>query len=108
MGGEQEAWDDVKGRELPIREVKAARKEEVTYMEKREIWGLSPIQECWDKTGKASVSVRWEDTNKGGDTAQEWEIRCRLVARGFKGGDKGRDDYFFCGNSTFRREKAFT
>ena len=34
------------------------------------------------------------DTNKGGDTAEEWEIRCRLVARDFKGGDKGRDDLF--------------
>ena len=63
-------------------------------MEQREIWGLSPIQECWDKTGKAPVSVRWVDTNKGGDTAAEWEIRCRLVARDFKGGDKGRDDLF--------------
>ena len=73
--GEQEAWDDVKGGELLIKEVKAARKEEVTYMEKREIWGLSPIQECWDKTGKAPVSVRWVDTDNGGDTAEEWEIR---------------------------------
>ena len=63
-------------------------------MEQREIWGLSPIQECWDKTGKAPVSVRWVDTNKGGDTAAEWEIRCRLVARDVKGGDKGRDDLF--------------
>ena len=34
------------------------------------------------------------DTNKGGDTAEEWEIRCRLATRDFKGGDKGRDDLF--------------
>ena len=54
-----------------MEEVKVARKEEVTYMEQRGIWGLSPIQECWDKTGKAPVSVRWVDTNKGGDTAAE-------------------------------------
>ena len=53
--GEQEAWDDVEGGELLIKEVKAARKEEVTYMENKEIWGLSPIQECWDKKG-ASLS----------------------------------------------------
>ena len=74
--GEQEAWDDVKGGELPMEEVRVARKEEVTYMEQRQILGLSPIQECWDKTGKAPVSVRWVDTNKGGDTAAECEMRC--------------------------------
>ena len=54
-----------------IKEVKAARKEEVTYMESRGIWGLSPLQECWDKTGKAPVSAIWVDTNKGGDTVAD-------------------------------------
>ena len=92
--GEQEAWDDVKGGELPIEEVRVARKAEVTYMDQREIWGFSPIRECWDETGKAPVSVRWVDINKGGDTAAEWEIRCRLVARDFEGGDKGMDYLF--------------
>ena len=84
----------LKGGSWPIKEVRAARKEEVAYMEHKEIWVLSPIQECWDKTGKAPVSVRWVDTNKGGDTVADWEIRCRLVARDFKGGEKGRDDLF--------------
>ena len=37
--GEREAWDDVEGGELPIEEVRVARKEEVAYMEQREIWG---------------------------------------------------------------------
>ena len=32
------------------------------------------------------------DTNKGG--LDDWDIRSRLVARDFKGGDKGRDDLF--------------
>ena len=35
--GEQEAWDDVKGGELPIEEVRVAKQEEVTYMEQKEI-----------------------------------------------------------------------
>ena len=64
-------------------------------MEQRVIWGLSPIQECWDKTGKAPVSGRWLDTNRGGDTAEAWEIRCRWVARHFKDkNDKNRFDAF--------------
>ncbi len=32
------------------------------------------------------VSVRWVDQNKGGEGAME--VRCRLVARDFKGKDK--------------------
>ena len=54
--------------------------------------GLRPIDECWDKTGEAPVSVRWVDTNKGG--LNEMIVRSRLVARDFKGGDNDRDDLF--------------
>jgi hypothetical protein len=70
----------------------AARKEEIKFMEDRGIWEVKPIKECWDRTGKAPVSVRWVDTNKGG----EWEVvvRSRLVARDFKGKDGDRDDLF--------------
>jgi len=85
-----EAWDDVHGGELPIKEVEAARKEEVGYMQSRSIWREVPIQDCWDKTGKDPVSVRWVDVNKGGE--DRMEVRSRLVARDFKGGDKDRDD----------------
>ena len=72
--------------------MKAAREEEVGYMHQRNIWRIVPISDSWEKTGKGPVSVRWVDTNKGG--LDEWEIRCRLVARDFKGGDKDRDDLF--------------
>ena len=47
------------------------------------------MTECWDKTGKAPVSVRWVDVRKGSG-----EVRSRLVARDFKAGEKGRDDLF--------------
>ena len=90
----QKAWDDMKGGELPMAKVREARKEEVTYMEGRKLWDLRPIEECWEKLGKAPVSMRWVDTNKGNDHDDGWEIRCRLVARDFKGGEKHRDDLF--------------
>ena len=87
------AWDDVHGGELPVDLVRSARKEEVDYMQnERRIWSLRPVKECWDKTGKAPVSVRWVDTNKGGK--ENFDIRWRLVARDFKGEDKGRDDLY--------------
>ena len=63
-------------------------------MEGRKLWELRPISECWEKLGKAPVSMRWVDTNKGDGNADEWEVRCRLVARDFKGGEKHRDDLF--------------
>ena len=39
--GDQEAWDEVKEGELPIKEVRAARKEEVTYGKQRDM-GIEP------------------------------------------------------------------
>lgn len=68
------------------------RKEEIGFMKKRGISHELSVQECWDRTGKAPVTVRWVDTNRGG--LLEMLIRSRLVARDFKGGDKDRDDLF--------------
>ena len=53
-GDEEEggAWDDVHGGMLPLKEVEAARREEVGYMEERNIWSLRLVTECWEKTGK--------------------------------------------------------
>lgn len=62
---EEEAWDDVNGGFLPMEEVIRARKEEVAFMEGRKMWLVVPSKECRDKTGKAPVSVRWVDTDKG-------------------------------------------
>ncbi len=67
----QEAWDDVHGGELHIGEVEVARGEEVGYMVNRGIWSEVPIGESCEKTGKALVSVRWVDVNKGGEGAME-------------------------------------
>jgi hypothetical protein len=91
--GDELAWDDVHGGELPIEEVKKGRKEEVGFMNRRKLWTLRPIKECFEKTGKPPVSTRWVDTNKAHEL-DGIDVRCRLVARNFKGGDKDRDDLF--------------
>ncbi len=36
-------------------------------------------QECWDTTGSPPISTQWVDVNKGDQ--QDYDIRCRLVAR---------------------------
>ena len=38
------------------------------------------------------MGIRWVDTNKGSE--ENIDVRCRLVARDFKGEDKHRDDLF--------------
>jgi hypothetical protein len=50
-------WDDVRGGDLPERLVKVAREEEVTFMQKRELWKVVPVEESWEKTGKAPVPL---------------------------------------------------
>ena len=110
--GEHEARDDLSGEKLPQAGVRAARKEEVGYMEGRKLWTQRPVKECWDKTGKAPVSVRWVDINKGGKgkTHEEYfklmDLRSRLVARDFKGGEMGRGP--ICRNSPSRGKKDAT
>jgi hypothetical protein len=84
------ALDDVHGGLLDIGKVREARAEEVEYMKSKGIWREVPIQECWDKSGKAPVTVKWVDTEKLGGV-----VRSRLVARDFKAkGEKEREDLF--------------
>lgn len=89
-------WDDVKGGELPIELIRGGRYEEVSYMENKPIWEVRSVKECWEVIGKAQISVRWVETDKGVWVEDKWEplVRCRLVARDFKGKDKDRDDLF--------------
>ena len=47
------------------------------------------IEECWRRTGKAPVSVRWVDTDKGVDGVVD--VRSRLVAKDFKGKGGGKE-----------------
>ena len=89
----EEAWDDVKGVRLEVEDVKKARREEVNYMMERGIWEVVPVEECWRRIGKSPIGTRWVDTNKGSD--EKPDVRCRLVARDFKGkADKEREDLF--------------
>ena len=77
---------------MPWDKVFAARSEEVEFMMERDIWTLKPVSECWEKLGRGPTTVRWVDVNKG--DRKTILVRSRLVARDFKGGDKGRDDLF--------------
>ena len=70
-----------------MKEVKRARKEEIRYMEGRKLWMFRPLTECWEKTGKDPVTMKWVDTNKGDEKNPVY--RRRLVAKEFNDGKEG-------------------
>ena len=89
----EEYADQRTGEPLDPAMARAARMEEIAYMKKIGLFDEVPLEECWEKTGKAPTSTKWVDVNKG--TADRPEIRCRLVARDFKPrGEKDREDLF--------------
>ena len=65
------AWDDQTGEELDPHMVRQARNEEMHEVDKHQLYLKVPIQECWDKTGKAPTKTRWIDINKGDDEYEE-------------------------------------
>lgn len=85
--------DDVKNKQLRLEDVRAARKEEVEYMQRRGIWKIVDEKECWGKQGKGPGSVKWVDTDKGIDG--KVNVQSRLVATDFKvKGEGDRQDLF--------------
>ena len=74
-----EATDDVPGAPLDPAEVRKARKEETKYFKEMNVYEKLPMKECWEKTGKAPIGVRWVDVNKGDNAKRNY--RSRLVAK---------------------------
>ena len=73
------AWDDVSGAELDPKKDRKAREEEIQYVRTMDLYEKVPIIECYNATGKAPISIRWIDINKGDNVNINY--RSRLVAR---------------------------
>ena len=86
--------DEKTGAQLDTKAVKMARAEEIQFMKTEiDLYVDVSEEECWEHTGKAPVSTKWVDVNKG--TAQDPDIRCRLVARDFRPrGEQHRENLF--------------
>ena len=89
---------------IELEDLRKARMEEIGFMQSRRIWTEVPVAECHRKTGRAPVSVRWVDVNKG--SAENPETRCRLVARDFKGKHE-KQRRFVCCDAAAGSEKGF-
>ena len=75
---EYEAIDDVRGGPLVVKDVVAARKTEMKYVQGRKVYRYSTKAECRRVTGKEPIKVRWVDTMKDDG------LRARLVAMEFR------------------------
>ena len=84
--------DDVSGQLLRDDLVAAARITELEYFNSKGVWRKKTRQEAYLRTGRAPVSVRWVDVNKGDDMNPRY--RSRLVARQLKATDKSGTSYF--------------
>ena len=90
---DEEIFDSRSGEILEQELVQRARKEELDFVEKFGVCEDATIEECFAETGRAPVGTKWVDVNKG--TAENPNIRCRLVAKDFKPtGEKDRADLF--------------
>ena len=74
-----EAWDDIDGQELHPETVKKARALEKEWYRKMNVHEKRPIEECFEKTKKPPIKVKWDDRNKG--DRQHMNVRSRLVAK---------------------------
>ena len=77
--GHREFVDDLTGLPLPPDLCRAARKKEIDYFKSKQVWDIRSINEARRIMGRAPISVRWVETNKGDD--ENPNIRSRLVAR---------------------------
>ena len=81
-GNWQRYWDDISGKELVPKLVRAAREEELTVVDEMGVWEIRLISECIQVTGKKPTKVRWVDVNKG--DSESPNVRSRIVAKDFK------------------------
>jgi len=84
--------DDLTGQVLRDDLVEEARRKELTYFNSKGVWDKRPILEARQVTGKAAITVRWVDTNKGDE--QHPNYRSRLVARQLKARDNSGESFF--------------
>ena len=84
--------DDITGQVLRDDLVRVARATELEYFRSKGVWTKRPRGEARQKPGRAPISARWVDVNKGDDLNPRY--RSRLVARQLKAHDRSNNSYF--------------
>jgi len=84
--------DDLTDQVLRDDLIKAARAVELAYFHSKKVWTKVPKSRARASSGRAPISVRWVDVNKGDDIHPNY--RSRLVARQLKATDTSGKSYF--------------
>ena len=74
---EWQAFDDVKGGELPAHLVRSARLRELRYLAERRVYEYASTSEAMKRTHRRPLGLKWIDCNKGDSLHPN--IRSRLV-----------------------------
>ena len=92
--GAVQATDDVTGKPLDARMVRAAREDEMAELARLKVYDEVDLAECWHLTGRPPITAKWIDTNKGDDASPKY--RSRFVARQIRHrhGRSEREDLF--------------
>ena len=90
FGCARKYWDAITQEELPAELTRAARQEELDFMQDWHVWDVVPITESWSVTDKAPLQGKWVDVNKG--DLERPVVRSRYVAKEFA--NTKSDDFF--------------
>jgi hypothetical protein len=83
---EGEYYDSVTGIVLDPEKVRAARNDEMNWVEKQQLWETVDEKICWEETNRAPIILKWVDRNKGDEAHPNY--RSRLVVREVKKASK--------------------
>ena len=83
ISSDEKFVDNLTGHPLDPALCRAARKKEMDFVREKGLWLKRSVKECWERTRRPPVTVRWVETNKGDDVNPN--IRSRLVARQIRG-----------------------
>ena len=79
--GSRKYWDAISQEELPGELTRAARQEELDFVQDWHVWDVVPVAESWSVTGKAPLQGKWVGVNKG--DLEKPVARSRYVAKEF-------------------------
>ena len=90
----EDYYDDVTGKILDSNEVMKARQNEIDELIRLQVFDKVHTDQCWQHTGRAPITARWIDIDKGDE--QKHVYRSRFVAREIKSkyGGAEREDLF--------------
>ena len=75
-------YDSNTGAELDPARVVEARKDELGWVHRQQVYRKVPLEECYANTGHDPISLKWVDHNRGDNDRPNY--RCRLVVREVK------------------------